>query len=94
MDCAPAKRCVSHIRPCRNVALSPPARRVTRDSPGRGAPATFHSRRVWLTHRCRPEQDPAPNQLLVADFTYVRIGDRFACTAFVIDAFAGNIVGW
>ena len=33
---------------------------------------------------------PAPNRLLVADFTYVRLaGGAFAYTAFVIDAFAG-----
>lgn len=36
----------------------------------------------------------APNQLLVADFTYIKIGTRFAYTALVIDAFAGTIVGW
>lgn len=41
---------------------------------------------------------PAPNRLLVADFTYVRLASSvnatFAYTAFVIDAFAGRIVGW
>jgi putative transposase len=41
---------------------------------------------------------PAPNRLLVADFTYVRLatrtGTRFAYTAFVIDAYAGRIMGW
>lgn len=38
---------------------------------------------------------PAPNRLLVADFTYVRLaGGAFAYTAFVIDAFAGFIAGW
>jgi putative transposase len=38
---------------------------------------------------------PAPNRLLVADFTYVRLATgAFAYTAFVIDAFAGVIVGW
>jgi putative transposase len=37
----------------------------------------------------------APNRLLVADFTYVRLATgTFAYTAFVIDAFAGVIVGW
>ncbi|TDO68967.1 putative transposase [Kribbella sp. VKM Ac-2571] len=37
----------------------------------------------------------APNRLLVADFTYVRLaGGTFCYTAFVIDAFAGLIVGW
>lgn len=38
---------------------------------------------------------PAPNRLVVADFTYVRlISGVFVYTAFVIDAFAGRIVGW
>lgn len=37
----------------------------------------------------------APNRLLVADFTYVRlITGVFVYTAFVIDAYAGRIVGW
>ena len=36
----------------------------------------------------------APNRLLVADFTYVRAGDRFVYTSFVVDAFAGTIAGW
>jgi putative transposase len=38
---------------------------------------------------------PAPNRLWVADFTYVRLaGGGFAYTAFVVDAYAGRIVGW
>lgn len=37
---------------------------------------------------------PAPNMLVVADFTYVRLAcGSFVYTAFVIDAFAGRIVG-
>ncbi|TCM42471.1 putative transposase [Kribbella sp. VKM Ac-2568] len=36
----------------------------------------------------------APNRLLVADFTYGRALAGFCYTAFVIDAFAGLIVGW
>ena len=37
----------------------------------------------------------APNVLFVADFTYVALfGGGFAYTAFVIDGFAGLIVGW
>jgi putative transposase len=37
----------------------------------------------------------APNRLVVADFTYVRlITGIFVYVAFVIDAFAGRIVGW
>ncbi len=37
---------------------------------------------------------PAPNRLLVADFTYVRTLGGLCYTAFVVDAFAGRIVGW
>lgn len=38
---------------------------------------------------------PAPNRLLVADFTYVRlVTGSFVYTAFVIDAYAGRILGW
>jgi putative transposase len=38
---------------------------------------------------------PAPNLLVVADFTYVPlVSGRFVYTAFVIDAYAGRIVGW
>lgn len=38
---------------------------------------------------------PAPNVLLVADFTYVRLSSGvFVYTAFAIDAYAGRIVGW
>ncbi|MEV4130534.1 IS3 family transposase [Nocardia sp. NPDC049707] len=38
---------------------------------------------------------PAPNMLLVADFTYVRLATgSFVYTAFVIDAYAGRILGW
>ena len=37
----------------------------------------------------------APNMLLVADFTYVRLAcGVFVYTAFAIDAYAGRIVGW
>ena len=38
---------------------------------------------------------PAPNRLLVADFTYVKlVTGVFVYVAFVIDAYAGAIVGW
>lgn len=38
---------------------------------------------------------PAPNMLLVADFTYVRLtSGAFCYVAFVIDAYAGMILGW
>ena len=35
-----------------------------------------------------------PNQLWVADLTYVATWQGFACVAFVIDVFARRIVGW
>ena len=35
-----------------------------------------------------------PNQLWVADFTYVATWAGFVYTAFIIDAFANRIVGW
>ena len=35
-----------------------------------------------------------PNLLWVADFTYVPIEGGFGYTAFIVDAFAGVIVGW
>jgi len=38
---------------------------------------------------------PAPNRFLLADFTYVKLlTGTFAYVAFVIDAFAGTIIGW
>jgi len=36
----------------------------------------------------------APNQLWVADFTYVATWAGFVYVAFVIDAFARRLVGW
>ena len=35
-----------------------------------------------------------PNQLWVSDFTYVATWRGFVYVAFVIDVFAGRIVGW
>jgi putative transposase len=38
---------------------------------------------------------PTPNALLVADFTYVKlVTGTFVYVAFVIDAYAGAIIGW
>ena len=36
----------------------------------------------------------APNKLWVADLTYVKTRAQFAYVAFVVDVFAGTIVGW
>lgn len=35
-----------------------------------------------------------PNQLWVADFTYVSTAQCFVYVAFIVDVFAGVIVGW
>jgi transposase InsO family protein len=37
---------------------------------------------------------PAPNLLVVADFSYVAMTGGFGYTAFVVDAYAGLIPGW
>jgi putative transposase len=37
---------------------------------------------------------PAPNRLWVADLTYVSTWSGFAYVAFVVDAYAGRILGW
>ena len=53
-------------------------------------PRTGH--RTWSTASSGVSR---PNELFVADFTYVPMSTGvFAYTAFVIDAFAGTIVGW
>lgn len=36
----------------------------------------------------------APNQLWVADITYVRLAEEFAYLAVVLDAFSRRVVGW
>lgn len=42
----------------------------------------------------KPPQLPAPNRLLLSDFTYVSTWSGFVYVAFVIDAYARRIVGW
>jgi transposase InsO family protein len=59
-------------------------------------PATTDSRhgwRIWpnLAWRLEPT---APNQLWVADITYVRLVEGFAYLAVVLDAFSRRAVGW
>ena len=56
-------------------------------------PDPAHPRHPDLVNR--DFRSPAPGLLLVADFTYVPLhGGGFGYTAFVIDAFAGTILGW
>ncbi|RJS91687.1 IS3 family transposase [Salinisphaera sp. Q1T1-3] len=61
------------------------APRTTQSDACQAAPED-HVRRDFTAH--------APNQLWVADFTYVATWRGFVYVAFVIDAFASRIVGW
>ena len=65
-------------------------RRVRTTTPGHGDPAAERpldlvQRRFTATH---------PNQLWVADFTYIATWRGFVYVAFVIDVFSRRIVGW
>jgi putative transposase len=52
-----------------------------------------HGWRIWpnLAWRLQPM---APNQLWVADITYVRLAEEFAYLAVLLDAFSRRVVGW
>lgn len=59
-------------------------------------PATTDSRHGWrlwpnLARRMEPM---APNQLWVADITYVRLAEAFVYLAVILDAFSRKVVGW
>lgn len=68
--------------------------------------AGVHLRKHWRTTTADPDAVPAPdlvdrdftatapNQLWVADFTYVRTGQGFLYLATVLDVFSRKIVGW
>ena len=58
---------------------------TTRTDDGATRPADLVDRQFVATR---------PNQLWVADFTYVATWQGFVCVAFVIDVFARCIVGW
>jgi putative transposase len=58
---------------------------TTQADPGAPRPADLVERRFTATR---------PNQLWVADFTYVATWRGFVYVAFVIDVFARRIVGW
>jgi putative transposase len=60
-------------------------RRTTVADPAAGRPADLVQRRF---------DRPAPDQLWVADFTYVPTWSGMAYVAFVIDAYSRRIVGW
>jgi transposase InsO family protein len=59
-------------------------------------PATTDSRHAWriwpnLAWQLEPM---APNQLWVADITYVRLVEEFGFLAVLLDAFSRRVIGW
>ena len=52
-----------------------------------------HPFEVYLNLAQRMELT-APNQLWVADLTYIRLGQEFVYLAVVLDAFSRRVVGW
>ena len=59
--------------------------RTTRPAPETDRPATWSNRQFTAA---------APNQLWVADITYVRTFSGWVYAAFVIDVFSRMVVGW
>jgi putative transposase len=59
-------------------------------------PATTDSRHGWcvVANLARGMVLTGPNQLWVADITYVRLAEEFAYLAVVLDAFSRRVVGW
>lgn len=59
-------------------------------------PATTDSRHGWrvVPNLARGMQVTSPNQLWVADLTYVRLDEEFAYVAAVLDAYSRKVVGW
>lgn len=59
-------------------------------------PATTDSRHSWRVYPnlARWLEPSAPNQLWVADITYVRLAEEFAYLAILLDAFSRRVIGW
>lgn len=59
-------------------------------------PATTDSRHSWRTvpNLARGLVLTQPDQLWVADITYIRLAEEFAYLAVVIDAFSRRVIGW
>ena len=66
---------------------------VVRGKSKRTTVASDHDQRP-LDLVCRVFHADRPNQLWVADFTYVATWTSFVYVAFIIDVFARMIVGW
>ena len=59
-------------------------------------PVTTNSQHCWpvVPNLARSMVTTGPNQLWVADITYVRMLEEFAYLAIVLDAFSRRVVGW
>ncbi len=59
-------------------------------------PRTTDSRHSWtiVSNLARGVQLTGPDQLWVADITYIRLQEEFAYLAVVIDAFSRRVIGW
>jgi transposase InsO family protein len=59
-------------------------------------PVTTNSQHCWpvVPNLARSMVPTGPNQLWVADITYVRMLEEFAYLAIVLDAFSRRVVGW
>jgi len=59
-------------------------------------PATTDSRHSWRIwpNLARTMEPMAPNQLWVADITYVHLAEAFVYLAVILDAFSRKVVGW
>jgi putative transposase len=59
-------------------------------------PRTTDSRHDWtiVQNLARGLQLTAPDQLWVADITYIRLQEEFAFLAVVLDAFSRRVIGW
>jgi len=59
-------------------------------------PRTTDSRHDWqiVANLARDLRLSGPDQLWVADITYIRLQEEFAYLAVIIDAFSRGVVGW
>jgi transposase InsO family protein len=59
-------------------------------------PATTDARHAWTVwpNLARHLKTTGPDQLWVADITYVRLAEAFVFLAVVLDAFSRRVVGW
>jgi putative transposase len=84
--CVNHKRVLRLMREDNLLCLRKPAFRP-------GTTDSRHDWRVW-PNLARHMAPMAPNQLWVADITYVRLAEAFVYLAVILDAFSRRVVGW